>query len=396
MINVSLKNNKTILSGKRRTVKLRNRLIEDKHLLLHKRSYAQMLRELTYGMDEVRQTTLVVFKLKLHTLIQNRILRRHLYDSEKDQDIANMNNNNNYQEVMAAEIAFPNYYDVHAMYDLCDDFREMNSFVRRPQFKLSEFIPAVIIKQYIVYDRRYDYTQDKYVKALTSKEAAVKFKSDYLFCLELIKENYIEDNPSRLAPDIFYHYIKYNKLFEGHIARGDQALFENLLDNLANNNYDEQNALLKVVLGQMQFHTWYDYLIDKWVIYYDAIGLVLEYVDNMNGYLYYFITASVYFITAFVTDLFRYNRFHLGIEKDKKFFIESLLQLVGAIQYEYIKFRYLFFGEDFSSRNGFVRSNRPIVSYCSGIHGKDIMLGYLAYKYCYDRAKSDVEERQNQ
>ena len=39
---------------------------------------------------------------------------------------------------------------------------------------------------------------------MTSKDAAIIFKNDYLSCLELIKENYRENDPSRLKPSIFY------------------------------------------------------------------------------------------------------------------------------------------------------------------------------------------------
>ena len=168
-------------------------------------------------------------------------------------------------------------------------------------------------------------------------------------------------------------------MYEDTIERNDEQEFDHLNKNVSA-DIDEINL---GIIDPLNIANWYDY---NYVIK-DRYDYILNYYRKKNlsrpNHNYVLVQTNVYLIYELMKERRKYNRFY---DRDHTWLRDKLKTLLKVMLLEFMKYKYLFFGEEFLKK-GFVKSKRPLASCCSAIHGKQIIIGYLTYKHCYDIVK---------
>ena len=384
LITTPFKSNAQNSTGINRTMKMRTKLVEEKDKLLHKRTLSQIQRSLNYYMNEVKRLTMSLFKKKMNDIIYERLVSPKTFVTNNYivpfKDMKSLKTENDY--------LFPNYYNLKEVYNLCENANYLTNFINTPLYKENRIDKSGTILKKYMQNKRYNYHTNKFIDVISSKTMALQFKNNYHIAIELTNKNYDNDTVSLLTPFIYIAYSTYDLFYSG-VKIQTKDNIDLIIENISHHQLFIANHInTKDIIEKMDIVNWYDYntnINHEYIEFIHDIQLLKKRDSIIHPILYNMIIANRVFITHYVCETRKYRH-----HPNTKEYINYITTVLLKILHYYLKYKYLFFGETFHPTNGFVKTNKPIVTYCSNIHGKDIIIGYLVYKYCYDECIKDI------
>ena len=383
LINEPHKSDRVVSKGIEKTKKMRIDALVNTEKKIKDRGFAQIERFVVYNINEVTRITIALFKSKMHDIIYSKLLNPEDFAQNEDvavpfQDMPSLNVNRDFY--------YPNYYDVTEVYHLCENENSLQHFLKSPISKDNVGDRHErIIKKYLK-GKRYNYNTESFLNVATPSYIAKLIQSDYDKTIELIKEEYNQDSESKYTPSLHYAYSLCSSMYVSDELVVNDELDIIILAMMERRPFHQIIQTTNQLIQSMKFENWYDY---KTNILEGYLSLVTD-ITNNNKYQHIFLIANRIYITHFVNRMRKFSRLRLLCRSP-----ETLLSTISTLIKQFIKYKYLFFGEDYTINRGFVQSNRPLMKYCSSAHGKDVIIGYLIYKYCYDEAIKDAERNVN-
>lgn len=379
------KSPRLILTAENRAIQLRETMLLNQDRMLHKRTLILIQRFLTYGINEVKRMTMALFKTKMYDIIYTTIS----YPNNQN-DIIHINKIVSFSTmpslIVENDYLFPNYYDMREVFNLCEDIDNLIIFIKSSLSNIdNNDLSSIIIKKYIK-DKRYNYEDGTFCNMVDAKRIALIFKDGYDNAITLIKQSYHLNSESKFTPSLYYLYEKYNSLYTNQIII-KQDNIDVIIETSLKKHFPTYRRSMRALIKRMKINTWIDYQVDILEQYQNIIEETIKSNDIVNDYL----LINVLFITHYINEKRKCERIIYNTE-----FETSLIDSVAYLHYYFFKYKYMFFGEDFNIQYGFHRTSRVKANYCVNLHGSDIIVSYLVYKYCYDETMIDVEKYKRQ
>ena len=239
-------------------------------------------------------------------------------------------------------------------------------------YPIDILIPKILLK-FIVENVRYDYYQDKFVESITSYETAKDFQSIYFKCLQLLRDTYDTATSSIFTPSLLYKYEAYDELLSPLVkdqTNADRKMINILERELPNYEKDIETLLHSIDLKRVKYYTLNLFDID------DILREVNDDIKEDSSRIF-FITVNALFIEEYIETYRCYRAI------DPKLLFENLKGMLLSYFIGFMKYKYMFFGETYTSHDGFKKTHKDI-NYYNEETNDQLTSYYLVYKYCYD------------
>ena len=236
-------------------------------------------------------------------------------------------------------------------------------------------LPKIIIK-FLDENKRFDYYNNVFVNPLTPLQIAMDFQDIYFSCIDLLKSN-IQTSKSTFSPTFLYKYQVYENTFiPFHIL---EKKIKSTTKIHPKNEKDIQLLIDNQDFERVCYYPLSLYRIDD----------ILEKTNDEelinNETRVFFMKVHAFFIEEYVETYRSYQII------DPLKIVVTLKEMIQNYQLGFMKYKYLFFGETFIG-GVFQKTHEPKI-YSSKKYGKQLLLYYLVYQYCYDTIFDRIENR---